>query len=113
MRYASAAPAAKSRPALRRPRARAVNAAACAALLVSAALSVALLLSRAELTALNDEGRGLAEEITELAEANARLTIEYESLYSLEEIERYAVEVLGMVPAGRAGPDSEYFAPGK
>ena len=34
MRYASAAPAAKSRPALRRPRAGAVNAAACAALFV-------------------------------------------------------------------------------
>ena len=93
--------------------ARVVALVACAALLVSAALSVALLLSRAELTALTDEGRSLAEEITELADANARLTIEYESLYSLEEIERYAVEVLGMVPAGRAGPDSEYFAPGK
>ena len=113
MRYASAAPAAKSRPGLGGQRANAVRGAGGGALLVSAALSVALLLSRAELTALTDEGRGLAEEITELADANARLTIEYESLYSLEEIERYAVEVLGMVPAGRAGPDSEYFAPGK
>ncbi len=67
-------------------------------LLVTAAMCVALLMARARITALYDECSTLADTITELADEHARLTIEYESLYSLEEIEDYARNVLGMVP---------------
>ncbi len=69
-----------------------------AALLVAAAMCVALLLARARITALRDECDTLADRITALADENARLTIEYEGMYSLEEIEDYARNVLGMVP---------------
>lgn len=68
-------------------------------LLAAAALCVALLLARAKVTAIADECDKLADEITELYDENAHLTVEYEGLYSLEEIESYAVNVLGMVPA--------------
>ena len=69
-----------------------------ACLLLAAALCVALLLCRARVTALADECDTLAGRITELADENAHLTIEYESMYSLTEIESYARNVLGMVP---------------
>ena len=49
-------------------------------------------------SALADECDTLAGRITELADENAHLTIEYESMYSLTEIESYARNVLGMVP---------------
>ena len=74
------------------------SAATAACLLLAAALCVALLLCRARVTALADECDTLAGRITELADENAHLTIEYESMYSLTEIESYARNVLGMVP---------------
>ena len=55
-----------------------------------------LLLARARLAALEAECEGLAEEIAALADERARLTIEIESLYPLEEVEEYAENVLGM-----------------
>lgn len=67
-------------------------------MLVCAALCVALLLARSQVTAAANECEELASRITELADKNARLTIEYESLFSLAEIEDYAKNVLGMVP---------------
>ncbi len=94
--YAGADSAAPSRPRVRRRRANPLLTAAC--LLLAAALCVALLLCRARVTALADECDTLAGRITELADENAHLTIEYESMYSLTEIESYARNVLGMVP---------------
>ena len=86
--YAGADSAAPSRPRVRRRRANPLLTAAC--LLLAAALCVALLLCRARVTALADECDTLAGRITELADENAHLTIEYESMYSLTEIESYA-----------------------
>ena len=91
MRYASAAVRAP-----RRPRRAARTLVAAAALLLAAALSVMLLLACARLAALEAECEGLAEEIAALADERARLTIEIESLYPLEEVEEYAENVLGM-----------------
>ena len=71
-------------------------------LLAAAALCVLLLLRRARATALRDECFTLADEISELSDERARLTIEYEGLYSLAEIEDYAENVLGMVPRAEA-----------
>ena len=91
--YAGADSAAPSRPRVRRRRVNPLLTASC--LLLAAALCVALLLCRARVTALADECDTLAGRITELADENAHLTIEYESMYSLTEIESYARNVLG------------------
>ena len=88
---------------VRRRKARGISPLFIAAvLLITAALCVALLLARARITALRNECDILADSITELEDERARLTIEYENLYTLEEIEDYAVNVLGMVPATRS-----------
>ena len=97
--YSASAPAAA--PPRRRRHAPPALVVIC--LLAAAALCVALLLSSAELTALADECDGLADEITALSDKHAHLTVEYESMYSLAEIEDYAVNVLGMVPASGGG----------
>lgn len=94
--YSSAPPRRLSRPR-RTGRIHPLLTAACLA--CAAALCVALLLSRAEITALHDECSRLAGEIEELADENAHLTIEYESMFPLEEVESYARNVLGMAPA--------------
>ena len=70
--------------------------AAAFALLAAAALCVMLPLANARVTALRAECEELAGRIAELEDANARLSIEYEGLYSLEEVEDYARNVLGM-----------------
>ena len=106
MRYDPARPAPRAEvyasapgPEPVRPRRRTSPALIAAALLAAAALCVALLLARARITALADECDTLAGEITELSDEHAHLTIEYEGMYSLAEIEEYARSVLGMVPA--------------
>ena len=82
----------------RRPRSSAGTLLIVASLLICAALCVALLLAHSRATAAASECEELAQRITELTDENARLTIEYESMFSLAEIEDYAKNVLGMVP---------------
>lgn len=49
------------------------------------------------LTQANDTAAELNTELEAAKEENRILKVEYESLYSLEEIEEYAINVLGMV----------------
>ncbi len=93
--------AAASAPPKRRGHAPAALVIIC--LLAAAALCVALLLARARVTALADECDGLAGDISALYDEHAHLTVEYEGMYSLAEVEDYAVNVLGMVPASGGG----------
>lgn len=65
-------------------------------LLFSALLLVLSLLCDARLAALNDLAAEREREAARLRAENARLLARCESSLSLEEIERYAVEELGM-----------------
>ena len=62
----------------------------------SAAVLVFSLLASIKLAALNDTAARLRAETAELAEENRSLTAQYEQSISIDEIERYAVEELGM-----------------
>ena len=62
----------------------------------SALLLVGSLLYGIRLAAVNDLAASRKAEVEELKTENARLLARCESSLSLEEIERYAVEVLGM-----------------
>lgn len=62
----------------------------------SAAVLVFSLLASIKLAALNDTAARLHAETAELAEENRSLTAQYEQSISIDEIERRAVEVLGM-----------------
>ena len=65
--------------------------------LCTAALMLVLsLLCSIRLTAVNDREARLTREIAELERENESLRVRCESRLSLEEIERYAVEKLGM-----------------
>lgn len=59
-------------------------------------LLVAALLGSIELAALNEELTTMERELKELKEENRVLQAEYETSMSLEELERYATEKLGM-----------------
>lgn len=62
----------------------------------SAVMLVFSLLASIKLAALNDTAAKLINETKALEEENRILTAEYEKLINIEEIEKYAVEVLGM-----------------
>lgn len=62
----------------------------------AAALVMCFLLGRARLTGLSEQCQALEAEIAQLEEENTRLLIEHEAAFSMERIEEYAREVLGM-----------------
>lgn len=62
----------------------------------SLTLLVGALMGSIELAALNEELTALEQELTKLKNDNRILQAEYESSLSLEELERYATEELGM-----------------
>lgn len=62
----------------------------------SALMLVFSLLASIKLAALNDTATRLSRETAELVEKNRALTAEYEKNINIEEIERYAVDELGM-----------------
>ena len=62
----------------------------------SALLLVMTLLTGIKLAAVNDTAARLEQETARLRTQNGILEAEYENSLSLEEIERYAEEVLGM-----------------
>ena len=62
----------------------------------SAALLILSLLTSIKLAAVNDTAARLEKEVARLKNENEILRAEYENSLSLEEIERYAIEELGM-----------------
>lgn len=62
----------------------------------SLCLLVGALMGSIKLAELNEELAALEQELTELKEENHILQAKSESSLSLEELERYATEVLGM-----------------
>lgn len=54
------------------------------------------LLCSIKLSALNDSVNKVSARLTEVKTESERLVAEYESLISIEELEHYAVEKLGM-----------------
>lgn len=62
----------------------------------TAALLVLTLLGAVELAVLNDRAAELSEQCRSLAEENRRLLAQCENSVSLEQIEDYAIRVLGM-----------------
>lgn len=66
----------------------------------SACLLVLSLLTSIDVAAEKEQQARLSREIRELADENERLRSQVESSLSLEEIERYARETLGMQPCG-------------
>lgn len=64
--------------------------------ILTAAVLVASLLAQIRLTEASDENAALEKKLNELCDENTRLEIEYESSYSLPELEEYAKSVLGM-----------------
>lgn len=62
----------------------------------SAALIVLSLLTSIKLAAVNDDAAALQREAEELKAQNEILQAEYDNSLSLEELEAYATEVLGM-----------------
>lgn len=64
--------------------------------LMSAAMLIFSLFTRAELTAVSDENLELGHKLDSLLEENRRLRIEYEFAQNLDELEKEAKERLGM-----------------
>lgn len=62
-------------------------------------LLTSLILSYIELNSIADETYTLNKQITELMEERTQLKIKYESTFKLDEIEQYATNIIGMVPA--------------
>lgn len=63
---------------------------------LSAVTLVLSLLASARLTELDDRAKTLSDEILLLERENSILQAQYENPISMEELERYAVETLGM-----------------
>lgn len=64
--------------------------------LMSAAMLIFSLFTRAELTAVSDENLELGHKLDSLLEENRRLRIEYEFAQDLDELEKDAKQRLGM-----------------
>ena len=62
----------------------------------AAVLLVLMLLARIQLTVISDSAAGLEAQIQELNTENDKLTVEYESVFNLAEVEAYATNELGM-----------------
>lgn len=73
---------------------------------VTAALMVLLLLSQSQLSQMGFAVSALERELEALTSQREKLVILYEETYSLERVEQYAKEVLGMV---RPNPDQYRF----
>ena len=74
----------------------AVNAATAFAAVAAVVLLVMLLLAKIELVDYSDKALALEAEITELEGRHNRLTVEYEQVFNLKDVEETAVGVLGM-----------------
>ncbi len=62
-------------------------------------LMTSLILSYIELNSLADETYSINREIAQLQEERTKLKIKYESTFKLDQIEQYATNIIGMVPA--------------
>ncbi len=93
-----------ARPEARRPRygkSWCMGALAVIGVAAAVMLCIASLLAKAELTKLTDERTELEEQLQTLRDEQARLMIEYESLYSPSILDEYA-RTHGMVPLSSA-----------
>ena len=73
----------------------------------SSVMLILSLLFSIQLTALSDRATELKRQIEEIEAENAKLLLRYEALVNMEEIEHYAVDVLGMQPGSSA--QTEYI----
>ena len=65
-----------------------------------AVLMVLIVLSHISLSDVSEQTVALTAQMEELTAAEAKLQIQYESAFDLNEVERYAMSELGMVKAG-------------
>lgn len=65
-----------------------------------ACLCLLIIMSYIRLTELSDKTSELTAELGVLKEQEAKLRLEYESAFDLNQIEEYAINILGMVKAG-------------
>lgn len=74
-----------------------------AALLAAAAVTVILvmvLLAQVQLVNISDNAAAMERHISELETERDKLTVEYETIFNLKDVEEYAVGVLGMQEPG-------------
>lgn len=69
---------------------------AVAGVLCVVVLLVLTLIAQIQLVNISDESAALEAQIAELKEERDKLTIEYETVFNLKDVEEYAVGVLGM-----------------
>jgi hypothetical protein len=62
-------------------------------------LFTSLILSYIELNSIADETYKVNQEIVNLQDERTKLKIQYESTFKLDQIEQYATNIIGMVPA--------------
>jgi len=75
----------------------AISPTACIGFAIAAVMMVFVLLGYIQLNALSNETVLLQSELAQLQKQNSKLLIEYEMAFNLNDIEKYAMEELGMV----------------
>ena len=65
--------------------------AVCAAVLITM-----MLLAQIRLTDISNTAAGLEKQISQLEQERAKLTVEYETIFNLKDVEEQAVDILGM-----------------
>ena len=72
--------------------------------LIAGLLLVMVLMSYIQFTIISDQSVSIAAQITQLKEEHARLIVDFERAVNLNEVERYAIQELGMI-----APTSDQF----
>lgn len=65
-----------------------------------ACLCLLIIMSYIKLTEITEKSSGLTAQLNTLSEQETKLRLEYESAFDLNEIELYAINILGMTKAG-------------
>lgn len=85
---------------LQKPKSRqGISAFAVIGWLAAAFIAVSLILSYVELNSISAESYSLSEELEQLKLDETKLKIDYETTFKLDEVEGYAINILGMVKA--------------
>ncbi len=74
--------------------------------LVVAALMVLLLLGYVQLTAISGETSAMRSSISRLEEENEAIKIQYESTFNMDDVELYAINILGMSKPDASGQNN-------
>lgn len=83
-----------------RAKSQGISAFAIVGCICIACLSLLIIMSYIRLTELSHKTSELTAQLSTLKEQEGKLLLEYESAFDLNEIEEYAVNILGMVKAG-------------